>query len=470
MRTIYLECAMGASGDMLMSALAGLLPDTRDFLKQLNSLPLPGISVAFVNSQRGGMTGLHAEVRIHGVTEEQHASGNIDAFESGNRHEHTHGHNHSHDHGNGDHSHSHNHKHSDGNNHYHTHSHAHESSHTHTHGHEHTHEQASGHKSGLQNIYKLIDSFAVSDKVKGDAKNVYRLIAEAEAHVHGTTVELVHFHEVGALDAVFDIVGVCMLFEMLSPDRICASPVHMGSGTVMTAHGVLPVPAPATAELLKDIPVYSEDIKGELITPTGAALLKYFTGSFGSMPSMAVSKIGYGMGTKEFRRGNYLRAFLGESDSVHEPEKQGLLPDDRIAELSCNIDDMTPEALAYAAEILRGNGALEVYTVPGQTKKNRPSFLLVCLCRPEDEPQLAQLIFKHTTTFGLRRAFIDRYTLSRRFETVNTAFGPVKVKYGEGFGIKKYKPEYDDIASIADKTGQPISKIYEEALKNLPDS
>ena len=430
MKLLYLECSMGAAGDMLMSALAGLLPKPEDFVAAVNSLPLPGVALDMTACVRQGITGLHANVTINGASEDQaHA------------HEHTHEH---------------------------AHEHAHEHTHDHDHGRiqEHTHRHDSqshdhGSLDSLDSINALIQGLPLSEQVKQDAQSVYLLIAEAESKVHGKPVDLVHFHELGALDAVCDIVGVCMLMELLSPDKIIVSPIHVGSGSVFTAHGQLPVPTPATAELLKDIPSYGGEIAGELCTPTGAALLKYFSDEFGPMPLILTKKMGYGMGSKDFPRCNCLRAFWGQVETTDLK--------DTISELSCNIDDMTGEALSYAAELLRNNGALDVFLMSVQTKKNRPSTLLICLCEPADEEKLATAILKHTSTFGLRRATRDRYILSRSFTTVNTPYGPVNIKHGAGYGVRKSKPEYEDLARIAAGTGLSISAVNDVVIQSLED-
>ncbi|NLO49396.1 MAG: nickel pincer cofactor biosynthesis protein LarC [Clostridiales bacterium] len=428
MKILYIECAMGASGDMLLSALAGLLPDKNTFLQTINSLPIPGIRVDIGPCTRQGISGLHTKVSIGGIVEGEEL------------HEHEHGHTHKHEH-------AHQHEH-------------HDYANEHEQEHSHAHDQNS-----LDPILALIDSLPLSKKVVTDAQAVYRLIAEAESKAHGKPVAQVHFHELGMMDAVCDILGVCMLLEMLSPDRIIVSPIHLGSGTVHTAHGTLPVPAPATAELLKGFPVYSGDIVGELITPTGAALLRHFSTDTGSMPAMTVSQIGYGMGTKDFPRCNCLRVFWGTAAEA-ESLTDGV--NDQIVELCCNIDDMTSEALGFAAEILRDNGALDVFFLPVMAKKNRAAYLLVCLCRPSDEHKMAVSLLKHTSTFGVRRSLQDRYILNREYRSTDTPFGPVTMKYGFGYGIEKQKPEYEDIAEIAKRTSLPISAVYDEILKALP--
>ena len=236
------------------------------------------------------------------------------------------------------------------------------------------------------------------EKVKADVMTVYRLIAEAESAAHGVPVTEIHFHEVGTMDAIADITAVCMLMNELSPDAVIASPVHVGSGHVHCMHGILPVPAPATAYILKDVPMYSGRIRGELCTPTGAALLKHFVTEFGAMPIMTVHAIGYGMGKKDFEMANCVRAMLGETQDSG----------DEIIELSCNMDDMTGEKTGFAVEKLFEAGALDVYTIPIGMKKNRPGILLRVMCRESDKEIMIRSLFKHTTTIGIREQKMQR--------------------------------------------------------------
>ena len=301
----------------------------------------------------------------------------------------------------------------------------------------------------MAEIEALIDGLDVSGKVKADAKAVYALIADAESRVHGRPVAEVHFHEVGAMDAVADVVGVCLLMEQLAPEQVIASPVHTGSGHVHCAHGILPVPAPATALLLQDIPSYSTQVKGELCTPTGAALLKHFASRFGDRPVMTVSAIGYGMGKKDFEQANCVRAFLGESEGAREA----------VTKLECNLDDMTGEDIGFAAEQLFAAGARDVYTQPAGMKKNRPGVLLSVICLPEDADRLAAVMMKHTTTLGIRRQDMSRYVLERSIETVDTPYGEVRVKRAAGMGAERAKPEFDDLAELAAKHGVPLDTV-----------
>ena len=268
---------------------------------------------------------------------------------------------------------------------------------------------------------------------------VYGLIARAESHVHGVPVTEIHFHEVGTMDAVADVTAVCLLMNELSPDEVVVSPVHVGSGQVNCAHGVLPVPAPATAYILKDVPIYGGEIRGELCTPTGAALLRHFATRFGAMPVMKTHAIGYGMGKKDFPWANCVRAMLGETADQT----------DTVLELSCNVDDMTAEAVGFAMERLFEGGALEVYTVPIGMKKSRPGTLLRVMCTERDKEKMVGLLFQHTTTIGVREAVTRRYVLDRSIETVQTPYGEVRRKVASGWGVSRAKYEYDDLARIA---------------------
>lgn len=293
----------------------------------------------------------------------------------------------------------------------------------------------------MSDIENIINGLNVSDKVKADALAVYGLIAEAESKAHGKPVTDIHFHEVGTMDAVADIAGVCVLLEQIAPDRIIVSPLATGYGQVRCAHGILPVPAPATASIIEGIPTYSGDVEGELLTPTGAALLKHFAGSFGPRPVMTIEKTSYGMGRKDFAKANMLRTFIGSE------EGEG----DKVIELKFNVDDMTGEEIGYATGVLMESGALDVFTTSVYMKKNRPGILFTVLVKPEDKEKFAKLIFENTTTIGIRYNAMDRFRLARREEKVMTKYGEVRVKVSEGFGVTKIKPEYDDVSEAADK-------------------
>lgn len=442
MKTLYLECHMGAAGDMLLAALLELIPNPDAFIAQMNSWKLPGVHIRRESAVKCGITGTHVSVTVGGVEETSQDLPPAHLHE-GAGHPHHHGAHHSHADGPHHHDHAHSHDHLHSHNHEHPHNHG-APTQTHQHGANDKHH----HHTKLSDIQHILSSLPISNKVRSDALAVYTLIAEAEAHAHGQPVDAVHFHEVGMLDAVADIVGVCALVEQLAPDHIVASPIHVGSGQVRCAHGILPVPAPATAHILRGVPTYGGDIRGELCTPTGAALLKHFAASFGPAPLMATQAIGYGMGKKDFPAANCVRAFIGDQScdiSVCDTDNTPC----EVIELACNLDDMPGEDIAFATELLLEQGALDVFLLPAQMKKNRPGQLLACLCRPEDETAMAALILRHTTSFGLRSVKKQRHILERSFSTVETPHGPVRLKTGAGQGSNKDKPEYEDLARIA---------------------
>ena len=285
------------------------------------------------------------------------------------------------------------------------------------------------------------DHLSLEDAVADDVMAVYRLIAEAEGKVHGAPIEEVHFHEVGTMDAIADVTAVCLLMRELSPTRVVASPGNVGGGTVRCAHGIMPVPAPATAELLKGLPMYGGSVQSELCTPTGAALLKYYVNEFGPMPLLRGSSVGYGMGKKDFEQANCLRAILGESENGDGTEE--------IVELSCDLDDMTGEELGFAMERFFEAGALDVYTVPVGMKKNRPGVLLRVLCFETAKNGLIREIFRHTTTIGVRETKMRRHFQDRKVIQLDTPYGSVGCKASEGHGTGREKLEFEDLARIA---------------------
>lgn len=412
MRTIYLDCSMGAAGDMLMAALLELLPEKDTFLQKMQSLGLPGLEISAEPSVKCGITGTHMRVLIHG---EEEGHPHVHAAEA----------------------------------HAHSHADAPEAAHAHVHVHPH-------HHTDLDELTHRISHLNVSEAVRSNILAVYQSIADAESRVHGVPVEQIHFHEVGSLDALADVTGVCLLMELLAPEQVLASPVNVGIGQVRCAHGILPVPAPATALLLEGIPIYGGSIRGELCTPTGAALLRRFVTRFGPLPPMRVEKTGYGMGTKDFEAANCVRAMLGQTE-----ESAG-----HILELACNLDDMTPEAVGFAMEQLFAAGALDVYTTPIGMKKNRPGVLLTCMCREDDREAMLRTIFRHTSTLGVRVSVCDRYTLSRRQYAVQTPDGEIRVKESSGWGVLRRKAEFEDLARIARQTGKSIAEV----LDTIPET
>ena len=388
MRTLYLECNAGASGDMMLGALTALLDDPNELKPMLESAGIPGIRVEIEKGETFSISGTRVRILVDGEEE--------------------------------------------------------------GHGHHHHHHRS------LSNVTDIIKGLDVSDWVKDNAVAVYLLIADAEAEAHGEPVDLVHFHEVGALDAIADIVGVCMLMEKLSVEKIFASPVRTGFGQVQCAHGMLPIPAPATASLLKGIPTYAGKEEGEFCTPTGAALLKHFASEFTNMPHISYEKVGYGLGSKKFDIPNMLRAFLGDSD--------GLLP--AIDEITCDIDDMVPEDLGGIVDSLVAEGALDAVLKNCIMKKGRPGFELSCICRKEDTERLSVYILAHTSTRGVRVSGAERYEMLYRFEERDTEYGRIRVKVSEGFGIRKQKPEYEDLKKAAETHGVSINEVRRAVQKN----
>ena len=434
MKTLYLECNMGAAGDMLTAALLELHPDPQGFVERMNRLGLPGVVFAAQPAVKCGITGTQVSVTVGGEEEESH---DVPL--------HSHVHETAQDEAHPGHAHGHDHEHG----HEHTHDHEHIHDHEHSHGHEHGH--GHHHHAGMGDIRHILSHLDIPQPVRQDAEAVYQLIAQAESHAHGRPVEEIHFHEVGTLDAVTDVVAVCWLLHDLAPEQIVASPVHVGCGQVRCAHGILPVPAPATAYILQGVPTYGGSVQGELCTPPGAALLKHFVQRFGPSPVMRVEKTGYGMGKKDFEAANCVRAMLGQTQEESAA----------IAQLACNLDDMTPEALGFAQERLWEAGALDVTTAPIGMKKNRPGVQLTCLCRLEDREKLVSVLFAHTTTLGVRESLCTRYTLARSQRTVETEHGPVRVKEARGWGVTREKPEYEDVANIAREQGLTLDQVKE---------
>ena len=429
MRTLYLDLGMGIAGDMFSAALFDLLNEDQkqEYLKTVNSLGLDGVRVSAETVSSSGICGVHMRVLVHGQEEagqdlhekdqeidrheehqlaqgtDQHEDCQPETDRKGERLlEHR----------------------------------THESEHSHTHH-------------GIGEIHHIVAGFDISEEVKSHILAIYGEIAKAESAVHGMPVEEIHFHEVGSLDAIVDVTSACLLMDMLAADRVTASPVRVGYGQVRAAHGLLPVPAPATALLLRGLPVYAGQIEGELCTPTGAAIIRHFVQDFGPMPAMRLSEIGYGIGGKKYTSLNAVRAFLGETD------REG----DRICELTCNLDDMTAERLGFAMDRLYAAGAAEVYMVPVTMKKSRPGVVLVVLCQEEQRQALVESIFKYTTTLGIRESIQQRYILGRRIETVDTDLGPIRKKLASGYGVNRAKYEYDDLARIARERSCSIEDV-----------
>ena len=391
MKTLYLDCGMGAAGDMLTAALLELMPDREAAVAELNAIGIPNVVYGYESVTRCDIRGTYMTVKVNDVEESEMM-----------RHHH------------------------------------HEDHHEH---HQHT---------GMQHIAHIVrDHLNLPEGMKEDVLAVYGMIAEAESRAHGVEVADIHFHEVGTMDALADIAAVALLLHRLAPEQVLASPVCTGRGQVRCAHGILPVPTPATAYLLRGIPAYSGSIPTELCTPTGAALLKRFVTRFGEMPVMTTEAIGYGMGTKEFDAANCLRAFWGDI-----AESGGA-----AVELACNLDDMTAEDVAFAMDALLAAGALDVWQTAIAMKKSRLGIKLSVLCRCEDREKMAELMLRHTTTIGVREYGCRRYTLERREETAATPYGPIRRKISAGYGVTRTKYEYEDLARAAREKDLTLPEI-----------
>jgi len=438
------------SGDMFLGALvdAGVSPELLE--KTVAALDV-GARLEISRVDRSGITATKVDVFVRGEKELPRE----EVWTAGGK-EHDHAHGHEHHHGQkGAHQHSH------------SHMNAGDSSPD-----EHSHEH--GHGRGLTEIRKIIRRSAISDGAKKTAVAIFEALGAAEAKIHNVAIESMHFHEVGAVDAIVDIVEAAVGAEALGVDEIVCSPLNLGGGTVKCAHGEFPVPAPATVELLKGAPVYSSGIQKELVTPTGAAIVKVLASRFGAFPAMTVEKSGYGAGTRDLPgHPNVVRLTIGEVTadvaSLDAASRVSTLEHtiaDTITVLEANLDDLNPQVFGYVMDRLLEEGALDAFAMPVQMKKNRPGTLLTVLCKPEDAAQLTRLIFAETTTLGLRRRDEQRQTLARRWVTVTTQWGDVRMKVASMNGsITNYAPEYEDCRRIAAERHVTLKAVMQEATQ-----
>ena len=430
MRTLYLDCFAGASGDMFIGALldCGL---EFDFLKtELAKLGVEGYELSLTRVDRSGINSAKFDVHLTGEAQ-QHDHHN---------HSHSHHHDHSHDH----------------------------------HHHEENPQSAirnpqshDGHRS-LSAIKQIISSSALSAEVKERALMIFQRIGEAESKIHGIPIENVHFHEVGAVDSIVDIVGACIGLEALRIEQVISAPLHVGFGTFKCAHGIYPVPGPATTELLRGVPIYSKDIEGELVTPTGAAIISSFAASYGNLPAMKIERVGYGAGTRSYPNfPNVLRAVIGEMAGSAGVSPATDLTPTTVTVIEANIDDLSPQVFGHLMEKALADGALDVFYTPVQMKKNRPGVLVTLLCRPEDRQRMSDMLFSETTTLGIRYRHEQREILQREFVTVETEYGSIKMKIARADGgrLVNYAPEFEDCRLAAGLHQIPIREVQLAALK-----
>jgi hypothetical protein len=439
MRIAYLDCFSGMSGDMFLGALidAGVSPDVLE--KTIAALNV-GARLEISKVNRSGITATKVDVFVNGEKELPR-----EEFWAQGEHSLAHPHDHEHEHSSGD-------------------------AHVHPHSHSPTGSRAGapalhehGHGRSLKEIQKIIAAAAISESAKKRALDIFAALGAAEAKIHNEEIESVHFHEVGAVDAMIDIVGAAVGVEALDVEEIVCSPLNVGGGTVKCAHGVFPVPAPATVELLQGAPVYSSGIQAELLTPTGAAIVKTLASRFGAFPEMKIAKSGYGAGTRDFPgHANVVRLTIGEAI----PTLAAKTSQETIAVLEANLDDLNPQVFGYVMDRLLEEGALDVFGMPVQMKKNRPGTLLTVLCKPEDAAKLTQLVFTETTTLGVRQRLEQRQVLARRWVTVPTPWGDVRMKIASMNGtVTNYAPEYEDCRRIATEQHVPLKAVMQEATQ-----
>jgi len=446
MRIAYLECFSGISGDMLLGALvdAGV---PLSLLQETGTALNVGARLEARKVIRGGL----AATKVDVLTAEAAAV----APATGHQVQHTHEHSHEH----GDHAHDSSASHSHEHTHSHLHTHEHEPSPQHTHSHEHTHDHE--HHRSLSTILAIIRSAPLSDTVKGRATRAFQLLGEAEAAIHSVPIETVHFHEVGAVDTIVDIVCTAAGAESLGIDRWLASSLNVGSGTVDCAHGTLPVPAPATLALLGDAPVYSAGQPMERVTPTGATILRMLNVEYTRLPAMRIAASGYGAGGRETPgQPNLLRLLIGESDNSDTSTEP-------IAIVETVIDDSSPQLIAYVSDLLLAAGAWDVYRVSVQMKKGRTGVQLTVLCRPDLVPSLHDLILSETTSIGLHWRIENKVALQREFATVETAWGPINIKIARwpSGEVANAAPEYEDCRRIAETHKVPLKNVMQEAAR-----
>jgi pyridinium-3,5-bisthiocarboxylic acid mononucleotide nickel chelatase len=431
-RILYIDCFSGASGDMVLGALLDLGLPLDGLRAALGSLAIDYGEVAADRVLRAGVSATKFRLRAAAAP----VAGSAD------HHDHDHAHHSHHDHGHhhhhpGDHDHSH-------------HDHSHDAAHHHHGGH--------GHHS-LKEIAAAIERSALTREGKDRAVHLFERLGEAEAAIHAMPLDTIHLHEVGAIDSIIDIVGAVHGMNWLGADRVVASPLNVGSGTVECAHGTFPVPAPATARLLQGVPVYSGAVAAELVTPTGALLVTEYAESFGVLPQMRLESMGYGAGNRDFTgHPNVLRIIVGRSDAAS--------VDERIVVLECEIDDMNPQLFGPLMDRLHANGALDVFYAPVQMKKNRPGTLVTVIARPEQREALSGMLFAETTTIGVRYQELLRERLEREVRSIPTPVGPIRFKIATRDGrVLNASPEFDDCAQAAAERGLPIKDVQAIATK-----
>jgi uncharacterized protein (TIGR00299 family) protein len=451
MRIVYLECFSGISGDMFLGALVDAGVPARLLEETVAALGI-GAKLEISRVVRSGISATKVDVWDDGEKDmpreeywaKQDVARALSPAKADHDHEHAHGHEHPHKHS------------------HHENAEQSRAKAPAPHEHEHVHPHR-----GLTEIRQIISAAAISESAKTTAIRTFEALGAAEAKIHSVPVESIHFHEVGAADAIVDIVCAAVGAEALGVDEMVCSRLNVGGGTVKCAHGTFPVPAPATVELLKGVPVYSSGIEAELVTPTGAAIAKTLATRFGAFPEMKIEKSGYGAGSRDFPgHPNVLRLVIGEALPLLASKTKS----ETVSVLEANLDDLNPQVFGYVMDRLLEEGALDVFGMPVQMKKNRPGTLLTVLSKPEDAEKLAQLIFSETTTLGVRRREESRQTLARRWESVRIEWGEVRIKIASMNGtVTNYAPEYEDCRRIAAEHHVPLKTVMQEAARAYID-
>ncbi|MEK3889570.1 nickel pincer cofactor biosynthesis protein LarC [Bacillus sp. FSL K6-3431] len=445
MKVLYIDCFSGISGDMMVGALidAGASPERIE--RELKKLNVSGYSLEWKKVMKEGISAIKFDVIL------------TDEVADNNSHDHTHDHQHE-----DYHSHDHTHQHEHGDHEHHSHEHNHDN-----HADQHSHSQHShSHSphSHYADIIKLIDESDLDQGVKSRSKQIFAPIAKSEAKIHDMPLEDVHFHEVGAVDSIVDIIATAIALEELEIKKIVTSHVPLGSGHIHIDHGVYPVPAPATLDMMKNVPIAPSNLPFELTTPTGAGIIVSQTDSFGTMPAMKVTSVGYGAGTKNIPgRPNVLRVMVGELLQGNEYSSGH---SETITVLECQLDDMTGEAFGYVMEKLLNEGALDVYYTPVFMKKNRPGILITVLAPNDQEARLTEVLFQETTTLGVRKNTWSRSILDREIVTADTPYGKIKVKQALKKGtVMRQVPEYEDVKQVAQAFGATFQEVYQAAIQ-----
>ncbi|MGI2297725.1 nickel pincer cofactor biosynthesis protein LarC [Paenibacillus sp. GXUN7292] len=529
MKTLYLDCISGIAGDMTLSALVDLGADQDYIISHLRSMPIDPFTMEFQEVDRRGITSKWLKLEIEQSHSHDHHHGHSHTHDHDHHHEHSHSHDHDHHHGHShshDHHHSHDHEHHQGHSHSHDHDHEHHHGHSHSHDHEHHHEHSHSHDHDHRHehshshdhdhhhghshshdhhhghshshdhdhehrkaadIIAMIEQSALPARAKERSMAIFQLIAQAEGKIHGISPAEVHFHEVGAMDSIIDVIGVCLALESLDIDQIIVSPVPTGTGRMRMAHGLYPIPAPATAELLRGVPLSAFTAQGELTTPTGAGIVKALAASFGTIPPGTIDRIGYGAGTKNFDHPNVIRAVLmkeeqsevkqsistgTEGHAVETVATQFIKSDEASYEmitiLEAQVDDTTGELLGYTMERLLEAGALDVYYTPVYMKKNRPGVLITVLCYPKEKQACEQILLAETSTIGVRSSQWQRKALRRQWIEVQTEYGFIKVKQAfDGERLMSQAPEYEEAAKAARLHGVSLDDVYKAIYRSL---